>query len=124
MTAITAPFPTLPASDLARARRFYEDVLGAHVADEAAGGVTLELAGGRVWLYETPAAGTARHTQTAWFVDDIEADVAALEARGVTFDTFEAPGLEWDGVIARSDALRSAWFHDTEGNTLCIDQHV
>jgi catechol 2,3-dioxygenase-like lactoylglutathione lyase family enzyme len=124
MTAISPPLPTLPAADLGRARKFYEDVLGARFTDERAGGVTYELAGGPIWLYETPSAGTARNTQVAWFVDDIEADVADLQAKGVSFETFEAPDVEWDGVIASAGGLRSAWFHDTEGNTLCIDQRV
>lgn len=124
MTAVSAPFPTLPASDLGRARKFYEDVLGARFQEEMLGGVFYELGGGRVWIYETPNAGTARNTQAAWFVDDIESDVERLQGRGVSFDTFEMPDIEWDGVIARSGNLRSAWFHDTEGNTLCIDQHV
>ena len=124
MTAVSAPFATLPAADLGRARTFYEDVLGFRAAEEMLGGVFYEVGGGRIWLYETPNAGTAQNTQVAWFVDDIDDEVARLQSKGTSFETFDAPDLEWDGVIADSGEIRSAWFHDSEGNTLCIDERM
>ncbi len=128
MNAVSAPFPTLPASDLGRARKFYEDVLELHPTptdDELPGGVFYDLGQGRIWLYETPMAGTARNTQVAWFVDDIEDEVRRLQGAGTDFETFDAGAeVQWDGVIATAGNVRSAWFHDTEGNTLCIDERI
>lgn len=125
MTINTAPFPTLPVADLERASDFYESTLGFTPAPEQmAGGRLYEAGGGRVWLYETEAAGTAKNTAAAWFVDDIESEVTRLANAGVRFETFDAPDLEWDGPIASMANIRSAWFKDTEGNTLCIDEMI
>lgn len=126
MGAVTAPFPTLPAADLGRAGKFYEDILGFTPSqEEIPGGIMYEAHGGRVWVYETPNAGTALNTAAGWYVDDIEAEVDRLRAAGVTFETFELPPeAQWDDVIATVGDLRSAWFKDTEGNTLCIDERL
>lgn len=126
MGAVTAPFPILPAADLGRACKFYEDVLEFTRSDEQIpGGTMYDVHGGRVWVYETPNAGTARNTAAGWYVDDIEAEVDRLRAAGVDFETFEIPPeARWDDVIATMGDLRSAWFKDTEGNTLCIDQRL
>lgn len=126
MGAVTAPFPVLPAADLGRAQKFYESVLDFRPSDEQMpGGTMYDVHGGSVWVYETPNAGTAQNTQIAWWVDDIETEVDRLQQAGVHFETFETPdAVTWDGPIARLGDLRSAWFKDTEGNTLCIDQRV
>lgn len=126
MVAVTAPFPTLPAADLGRARKFYESVLEFRPSDEQLPfGAMYEVGGGRIWLYETENAGTAQNTQAAWFVDDIDAEVGRLERAGVHFETFETPPeVTWDGVVATMGDTRSAWFKDSEGNTLCIDEQL
>ena len=46
-----------------------------------------------------------------------------LKAKGVTFETYDMPGVEWDGEIASMAGMgRAAWFKDSEGNTMCLDQ--
>ncbi len=124
MAMTSAPMPTLPASDLERARAFYVDVLGfTPSADQpTSNGVMLDAGGGQVLVYATPTAGTAKNTQAAWMVDDIGAEVARLQDLGVEFMTFDMPGSEWDGVVAQGDGMQSAWFTDTEGNTLCLNE--
>jgi predicted enzyme related to lactoylglutathione lyase len=127
MPAITGPIPTLPASDLGRATKFYEEVIGLRRSDEEEmpGGVLYELGSGHVWVYESPNAGTARSTQAAWFVDDLAAEVRRLQQYGTEFQTFDTPPeVTWDGVIASSSQLRSAWFTDPEGNTICLDERI
>jgi predicted enzyme related to lactoylglutathione lyase len=33
------------------------------------------------------------------------------------------PGVEWDGEIASMEGMgRAAWFRDSEGNIMCIDE--
>ena len=115
----------IPAADLDRARAFYADKLGLTPMREL-GGVTLvyETEGGtRFNLYETTFAGQAGHTIAQWHVDDIEAEVHDLKAKGVVFEVYDMPGVEWDGEIASVAGLgRAAWFTDSEGNIMCIDQ--
>ena len=55
--------------------------------------------------------------------DDIETTVRDLEAKGVTFETYDMPGVTWDGVLASAPQMgKAAWFKDSEGNILCVDQ--
>ena len=32
------------------------------------------------------------------------------------------PGVNWDGDIAEMGGQRSAWFTDSEGNVMCLDE--
>jgi len=116
----------IPASDLKRARTFYEDVLGFEpVLDLEGVWVSYRTGGGTTFnLYETQYAGKAGHTIAQWHVDDIEAEVRELKDKGVRFEVYDdMPGVEWDGEIASMPGMgRSAWFTDTEGNIMCLDQ--
>ncbi len=114
----------LPAADLGRARTYYADVLGLEPATEVDGVMLVyRTAGGSVFsVYQTDFAGTAGHTLAQWHVDDVDAEARELRAKGVTFETYEMPGVEWaDGVASMPMMGKAAWFKDSEGNTLCID---
>ena len=113
---------TLPASDLERAKAWYRDKLEFEPKSEDAGGVYYESGGGSFALFQTPYAGTAQNTAMEWSVDDVEAVVSHLKSRGVTFDTYDIPGVEWDGDIARMGPFKGAWFKDSEGNILSVTQ--
>ena len=111
----------LPAKDVARARRFYEQTLGLRPAREIAGGVYYEF--GRqtaAFLYESPNAGTSKASQAFWHVDDIEREVAALKARGVVFEDYDLPGAKSPSGVLTAGGAKAAWFKDTEGNILAI----
>ena len=61
----------IPAKDVSRARRFYEDKLGFKAGQELAGGVVYEFGKGTAcFLYPTPNAGTSRASQAFWQVED------------------------------------------------------
>ena len=64
----------LPASNLPRARRFYEEVIGLTPKQEFAGGVFYECGGAVAFLYPTPNAGTSKASQAFWQVADVEAE--------------------------------------------------
>ena len=114
---------TIPAQDLARARGFYESVLGFAPASVAPGGVFYEVDGGAHFLL-FPSSGRASggHTQLGFAVDDIEAEVGALRAKGVTFESYEMPQFDLATSIATFPGTRAAWFKDTEGNLLGLVQ--
>jgi catechol 2,3-dioxygenase-like lactoylglutathione lyase family enzyme len=113
----------LPASDVARARAFYEGRLGFVPGREVAGGVTYECAGGTsCFLYPTPNAGTSAASQAFWQVADIEREVAELKARGVAFEHYDMPGAAGGGDIVEAGGAKAAWFKDTEGNILALIQ--
>jgi predicted enzyme related to lactoylglutathione lyase len=115
----------LPATDVARARRFYEGKLGFSPGAELSGGVTYEFANGTAcFLYPTPNAGTSKASQAFWAVDDIEREVADLKARGVRFERYDIPDAQVDGDIVTGGGARAAWFKDSEGNILAVIQQV
>ena len=113
----------LPATDIARARRFYEQQLGFEPGPEQAGGVTYHFGGDTAcFLYPTPNAGTSQASQAFWQVQDIEHEVAELKARGVKFEHYDMPGVSVDGDIVTGGGARAAWFKDSEGNILALVQ--
>lgn len=112
----------IPALDLARARRFYEDKLGLKPTRVLAGGVRYACADGTAFfLYPTPNAGTSLASQAFWEVADIVQEMAALKARGVVFEQYDMAG-KGDGEIYDTGEVRAAWFKDSEGNILVLVQ--
>ena len=113
----------IPAKDIGRARRFYEQTLGFTPGREVAGGITYQFGDHTAcFLYPTPNAGTSRASQAFWQVDDIEREVADLKSRGVTFEEYDMPGLKTHDGIATAGGAKSAWFKDPEGNILAVVQ--
>ena len=115
--------PTLPAVDLKRARKFYEDKLGLKVVREDPGPGIMVQAGNGTSLYIYQRGATkADHTVANFKVEDVEAEVKNLKAKGVKFEEYDIPGMGIKTVngIATMDAYKGAWFKDTEGNILGI----
>ena len=113
----------VPAADLERARGFYADTLGLTPKDENPGGLLYTTAGGTTFfLYQTEYAGQAGHTIAQFHVADVDQEVSELRDRGVQFEHYDLPGMTWEGDVASMPEMgRAAWFKDSEGNTLCLD---
>jgi catechol 2,3-dioxygenase-like lactoylglutathione lyase family enzyme len=122
----------LPAQDLERAQAFYSEKLGLEPTEERPGGLRYQFAGGEFALFESTGQPSGEHTQIAFEVDDIDAVVADLRARGLVFESYELPGLTTvDGIAeidgnypSKGSGERAAWFRDSEGNMLGIGQRV
>jgi predicted enzyme related to lactoylglutathione lyase len=114
----------IPAGDLERARGFYADKLGLTPSFVVEGMMLVyETAGGTTFsIYQTEYAGQAGHTIAQWHVDDVDAEVRDLKGKGVNFEQYDMPGVEWnDGIASMGGMGKAAWFKDSEGNTLCLD---
>jgi catechol 2,3-dioxygenase-like lactoylglutathione lyase family enzyme len=122
----------LPAQDLERAKRFYAEKLGLEPIEERPGGLLYRCGGGEFAIFESAGEPTGAHTQMGWEVDDIEAVVAELRARGVVFEKYDFPGLRTvDGIAeiegnypSKGTGERGAWFRDSEGNMIGLGQPV
>jgi catechol 2,3-dioxygenase-like lactoylglutathione lyase family enzyme len=122
----------LPVKDLERARRFYSEKLGLEPVEERPGGLRYKCGGGSFALFQSAGAASGTHTQIAFEVDDIEATIAALRARGVVFEEYDVPGFKTVNGIAdikgnypsKGVGERGAWFRDSEGNVLGLGQPV
>ena len=122
----------LPAQDLERAKAFYAEKLGLEPAEERQGGLRYVCAACEFALFESGGRPSGDHTQMGWEVEDIEATVRELRARGVVFEEYDLPGLETvDGIAdiegnypSKGIGERAAWFRDSEGNMLGIGQPI
>jgi catechol 2,3-dioxygenase-like lactoylglutathione lyase family enzyme len=113
---------TIPATDLARARRFYEETLGFAPERVTEAGVIYRFAHGTsLFLYPTRTAG-AGHTVGGWNVDDLAAVVEEMRGLGIEFLEYDLPGLKTVDGIADLESELAAWFKDSEGNILAVGQ--
>jgi catechol 2,3-dioxygenase-like lactoylglutathione lyase family enzyme len=121
MFADTKAFSGFAVDDVAKARQFYGETLGIRTSEQY-GLMTLHLAGGRDTLvYPKPGHVPATYTILNFPVDDIDAAVDDLTARGVRFVRYE--GLAQDGKgVSRGDGPDIAWFTDPAGNILAVLQ--
>ena len=122
----------LPAQDLKRARVFYRDKLGLEPVEERTGG--LRYVGGptEFHLFSSTGSPSGESTQMGFEVENLEATVADLRARGVVFERFQLSGFDArDDTIAAPDNYPSkgtgelgTFFYDSEGNLIGIAQPV
>jgi catechol 2,3-dioxygenase-like lactoylglutathione lyase family enzyme len=113
----------LPVTDMARAKRFYREKLGLVPEVELPDGLFYRCGARTKFLLfpsQAPSAGT--HTQMTWNTDNIEAEVAALQARGVVFEEYDTAELKTVNGVAVLAESKGAWFKDSEGNLLALGQ--
>ena len=118
--------PSLPASDLARARTWYHEKLDLKpVEEDGSGNMWFETGGERWFVYESQFAGTNQATAAAWLVGDLKATVGQLQGRGVVFEEYDMGDFKTEnGILALPDGSMGAWFKDSEGNILGLFQQA
>src|SRR3569833_2485196 len=79
----------IPTQDLARARRWYAEKRGLEPVEERDGGLRYEGATGVFCLFASAGTADGSFTQMGFYVDDIEAEVVNLRARGVVFEQYD-----------------------------------
>lgn len=122
-----APMTTiLPVRDLARARAFYERVLGlAPVGAKPDGKFVFRCGNGALIALFPKAEGTkAEHTAASFEVADIGAAIEGLKRRGVAFHDYDLPGFRTVDHVCVLGSEKAAWFSDPEGNILCLHEEM
>jgi catechol 2,3-dioxygenase-like lactoylglutathione lyase family enzyme len=123
----------IPVQDLQRAKSFYAEKLGLKPSEERPGGLLYRCVNGEFALFESAGAASGDHTQMGWEVEDIEATVERLRARGVVFEEYDFPGLRTVNGVAEvagnypskgGVGEKAAWFRDSEGNLFGIGQPI
>ncbi len=117
LKVIEIAFSCYPVTDMARARKFYEGVLGLKPA------ITFGEPGGMQWTEYDIASGTlslgcgapdwtprADGCSVALEVEDFDDAIAHLKAKGVKFKMEPFP----------TPVCRMAFIADPDGNTICI----
>jgi catechol 2,3-dioxygenase-like lactoylglutathione lyase family enzyme len=106
-------FVSFLTQDIARAKRFYTEVLGLEIETESES--DMELRAGQVTLdlFDPSSIGQPFAPSPAGLalrVADVDAARAELEAKGVAFD----------GETIETGVCRQAWFKDPDGNALML----
>lgn len=120
MFATTKAFSGFSVDDVPAAQRFYAETLGLRVTEDH-GILTLHIGG------ETPVIvyPKGEQHQPASFtilnfpVEDVDAAVDALTARGVTFERYPDFPQDDKGIM-RDNGPTIAWFTDPAGNVLSV----
>jgi catechol 2,3-dioxygenase-like lactoylglutathione lyase family enzyme len=110
------------ATDLRRARAFYEQILGLRVLEQDDFACVLDAHGTTVRVTAVPEVARGGYTVLGWHVTDIAATVRDLAARGVTFLRYEGMGQDEQGIWTAPGGAQVAWFADPDGNTLSLTQ--
>ncbi|TIX45820.1 MAG: VOC family protein [Mesorhizobium sp.] len=110
----------LAVKDLAKARAFYEGVLGLkEVHNEGGELIVYESGDTAINVYRSSFAGTNKATAVTWTVgDELGKIVEALKSKGVTFEHYDMPGLTLEGDVHVGQGMKIAWFKDPDGNIL------
>ena len=116
-------FSSFSVDDLDKAKQFYGETLGLDVAERPEG-LELHLTGGTtVFIYPSPSYTPPKHTVLNFPVDDIEAAVDELAAKGVAMEQYDLPDLKTDerGIFRGPTGPRAiAWFKDPAEHVLAV----
>jgi catechol 2,3-dioxygenase-like lactoylglutathione lyase family enzyme len=110
--------PTIPVTDLDRARVFYVDVLGLTPIDESPFSIRFRCGGGSQLSIYKRGPVERGHTAAHFEVQDIEAAVADLRSRGAAFEDYTEGPLVTTNGVAQLGPARGAWLRDPDGNVL------
>ncbi|HEV7562849.1 MAG TPA: VOC family protein [Solirubrobacterales bacterium] len=118
----TKAFSSFAVDDLAQAREFYGETLGLNVSSPMEEMLlSLDIAGDRpTMIYLKPDFAPATYTVLNFPVDDLEAAVDELAARGVEFERYEGMDQDEKGISRAGGGPPIAWFKDPAGNVLSV----
>jgi catechol 2,3-dioxygenase-like lactoylglutathione lyase family enzyme len=120
-TANVHPIPL--AKDLDQAREFYHDRLGLEIISESDHKIEFRCGGGTKLAVSKSTVGTAdSQTQIGWEVDDLQAEIEDIRARGIPIEEYDMPDLKTDNGIADVGFAWMSWIIDPGMNALAIVQ--
>jgi catechol 2,3-dioxygenase-like lactoylglutathione lyase family enzyme len=128
MLAQSKAFSGMAVRDIQETKRFYGETLGLEieVLDDANGLLSLKHGGERETLvYQKPDHTPSNNTVLNFPVDDIDAAVEELTARGVEFERYDEFPPDEKGIMrgrAAGNGPDIAWFKDPGGNILSVLQ--
>lgn len=109
-------------TDAARAREFYEEILGLEFVSDEPYALVFNSNGTTLRIQKVDHVVAAPYTAIGWHVSDISSVVSGLKERGVEFIRVEGFGQDDLGIVTFPGGTKVAWFKDPDGNTLSLDE--
>lgn len=114
-------FTSYSVNDRDTALNFYHNTLGLEVKENSMGLLELHFPNGAtVLLYPKIDHVAATYTVLNFQVEDIEAAVDQLAAKGIRFERYGGDIKTDEKGIARGNGPEIAWFKDPSGNILSV----
>jgi len=112
------------ATDPASAKQFYGEKLGLKLLSEDSYGLEFELNDAllRVSLVSADHGEPQKHTVLGWAVSNILETLNHLKGRGIEFERYSFLQQDDVGIWTAPGGTKVAWFKDSYGNLLSIDQ--
>jgi catechol 2,3-dioxygenase-like lactoylglutathione lyase family enzyme len=113
----------IPTADTAKARAFYEGLLGLTFVTEDGFALVLNANGIMIRVVKLDKFTPVQYTTLGWNVQEIEKVVASLEKQGIHFERFGFFKQDDLGIWTAPNGDKVAWFKDPDGNTLSVSEH-
>lgn len=114
----------VPVTDLDRARKFYEGVLGLTVESQNPFACVFRSRGTMLRVTKVDSLSPHPFTVLGWSVVDIEETARSLAGKGVESIRYDGMGQDQLGIWETPDGSKVLWFADPDGNTLSVTQHA
>ena len=126
MLSDATPMGFIAVSDYARARAFYEGVLGLQVFSQDDFALVMRSGSTLIRMAKPQELVVAPYTIFGWQVVNVDDKVFGLTAKGVKFELYDFFGDAQTphGVWTAPSGDKVAWFKDPDGNLLSLSQHV
>jgi len=109
-------------ADGARARSFYEHVLGLKFVSEDDFAIVFDSAGAPLRIQKVQKLTPQPYTVLGWAVRSIDEAVKALEGIGITLERYAFLEQDEHGVWRSPSGAKVAWLKDPDGNLLSLSE--
>jgi catechol 2,3-dioxygenase-like lactoylglutathione lyase family enzyme len=109
-------------TDSARARAFYEGVLGLRFVSEDDFAVVYDAQGIELRLQKVEEFRPQPHTVLGWAVKSIDHAVRDIAAKGGRFERYTSLQQDEAGIWSAPSGARVAWLKDADGNLLSLTE--
>ena len=112
----------IPTTDPAKAKQFYQEVLGLKLLSED--NFALEFDANGTLLRVTTVRELTPHpfTVLGWKVTGISSVISDLNKKGVVFERYDFMQQDDLGIWTAPGGTKVAWFKDPDGNLLSLDE--
>ena len=111
-------------TDAAKARAFYEGVLGLHFISEDDFAVVYDVQGIELRVQKVATLHPQPHTTLGWSVTAIDQIVRDIGVRGGRFERYDFLEQDDAGIWKSPSGARIAWLKDADGNLLSLTERA